>query len=243
MEKYISFSCGNLRFIDSCQFVNNSLHNLVHNLAAEGEQAFHHLKQHFPDSQQLALLIRKRVYPYDHVYSPEKLSETTLPSKEAFYNKLRDETVSDEDYAHAQKVWKTFNMATMADYHDLYMVSNTLLLADTFERFRNICLGYYKLELDPAHYYTSPGLAWDAMLKMTGVELALLTDIDMYLMVERGIWGGISMISNKYAKANNMYLPDFNPDEPNKYIMYLYANNLYGWAMSQYLPHKEFDWL
>ena len=174
--------------------------------------------------------------------SLEKLKETALPPKEAFYSRLNDGGISDEDYTHAQNVWKTFKMKYFKDYHELYNKVDVLLLADVFENFRNICLTNY--ELDPAHYYTAPGLAWDAALKVTGVSLELLSDNDMLLMVEEGIRGGVSMISNRYAKANNKYMDDkFNSNEPSKYIQYLDANNLYGWAMSKPLPTHGFKWM
>ena len=172
----------------------------------------------------------------------ERLKETKLPPKEAFYSKLNNEDISDEDYAHAQKVWRMFKMERFQDYHNLYNKTDVLLLADVFESFRNICIKNYKL--DPAHYYTAPGLAWDACLKMTDVKLELLSDIDMLLMVEKGIRGGVSMISNRYGKANNKYMGDkFNPSEPSKYLTYLDANNLYGAAMSMKLPTHGFKWM
>ena len=136
--------------------------------------------------------------------SPERLKETQLPPKEAFYSRLNDGGISDEDYAHAQKVWETFEMKNLKDYHNLYNQVDVLLLADVFENFRDICIKNYKL--DPAHYYTASGLAWDAALKVSEVELELLSDIDMLLMVEKGIRGGVSMISNRYGKANNKYM-------------------------------------
>ena len=172
----------------------------------------------------------------------ERLKETKLPPKEAFYSKLNNEDISDENYAHAQKVWRVFKMEHFKDYHNLYNETDVLLLADVFESFRNICIKNYKL--DPAHYYTAPGLAWDACLKMSGVKLELLSDIDMLLMVEKGIRGGVSMISNRYGKANNMYMGDkFNPSEPSKYLTYLDANNLYGATMSLKLPTHGFKWM
>ena len=105
-------------------------------------------------------------------------------------------------------------------------------MADVFENFRNICCEHYNF--NPAHYFTAPGLAWDAALKVTGVELELLSDMDMLLMVEKGIRGGVSMTSNRYGKSNNKY------SKPQKYITYLDANNLYGWAMSKPLPTHDF---
>ena len=132
-------------------------------------------------------------------------------------------------------------MKTMRDYHDLYQETDVLLLADVFEEFRNVCLRHYKL--DPAWYYTSPGLAWDACLKMTGVNLELLHDQDMLLMVEKGIRGGVSMISKRYGRANNKYMEEYDTSLPSKHIIYLDANNLYGWAMSKKLPTHGFKWM
>lgn len=238
-ERYISFSMGNIRFIDSMQFMNASLEKLVENLAKEGPAKFTHLKDHFPHQNEL--LLRKGVYPYDYVDGPEKMQQTALPLREAFYSVLKDEHVTAEDYDHAKTVWGAFGCQTLGDYHDIYLLSDVLLLADVFENFRNVCMTHYKL--DPAHYYTSPGVAWDAMLKMTKVQLELIDDIDMYLMIESGIRGGISMISNKYAKANNPYLQDYDASQPNEYITYLDANNLYGDAMSRALPTGDFCWM
>ena len=157
------------------------------------------------------------------------------------FSRLTDTDISDNDYVHAQNTWRTFNLNTLGDYHDLYMKTDVLLLADIFERFRFTCLSYYGL--DPAHYYTAPGLSWDAMLKMTGVPLELFTDPDMHLFVENGIRGGVSMISHEYSRANNPYTPDYDPEQLSKYIMYLDCNNLYGGAMSEKLPISDFWWL
>ena len=254
-EKYISFSKKikvdeykskrtgemvtlnfEIRFIDSFKFLQTSLANLVGNLQPED---FQNTKKIFKDN--VDLLTRKGVYPYDYVSSIEKLTETQLPPKDQFYSKLNDEDISDEDYQHAQNVWKTFGCQTIRDYHDLYLKSDVLLLADVFENFRKTCMKHYNL--DPAHYFTSPGLAWDACLKETGQQLELLHDYDMLMMFERGIRGGITHISKRYSEANNKYMKDFNPDKPSKYIQYLDANNLYGWAMSQSLPTHGFKWM
>ena len=190
--------------------------------------------------KKLDLMARKGVYPYDYMDSFDKFNEK-LPTKEDFYSNMNNEHISDEDYCHAQKVSNTFQLQTMGEYHNLYLKSDILLLADVFENFRKTCLQYYKL--DPCHYFTSPGLSWDAMLKMTNIQLELMTDIDMFQFIEKGMRGGISYIANRYGKANNKYMSEYDEKEPSKYIMYLDANNLYGWAMSQYLPTGGFKWL
>ena len=236
MEKYMAFMISKLVFIDSLQFLNQSLANLAKNLPGE---AFHFTKADFP--QDFELMRRKGIYPYDHMNSFERFSETCLPSQKAFYSKLMDEHVSDDDYKHAQNVWKTLGCKTIGDYHDSYLKSDVLLLADVFENFRKTCIEYYKL--DPCHYFSSPGLAWDACLKMTCIKLDLITDIDMHLMVEKGLRGGISYIANRYSKANNKYITNYDKNEENKHIMYFDANNLYGWGMSQPLPTGNFKWV
>ena len=237
MEKYMAFMLGNhLTFLDSFQFMSSSLEKLVSNMPRE---SLKYTSQRFKGTK-LDLMVRRGVYPYDYMDSFDKFNDK-LPRKEEFYSILNDEHISDEDYKHAQNVWNTFSLKNMGQYHDLYLQSDILLLADVFENFRKTCLECYKL--DPCHYFTSPGLSWDAMLKMTDIKLELMTDIDMFQFIEKGLRGGISYIANRYGKANNKYMKDYNKDEPSKYIMYLDANNLYGWAMSQYLPTGGFRWL
>ena len=227
-----------IRFIDSFKFMATSLDSLVNNLRKE---AFNNLERYYTGDK-LSLVKRKGVYPYEYMDSLERFKENKLPSKESFYSRLTGEDISNEDYEHALNVWDVFELNTLQDYHDLYNETDVLLLADVFENFRNICMENYKL--DPAHYFTAPGLAWDACLKMTDVNLELLTDVDMLLMVEKGIRGGISMISNRYGKSNNKYMGNkFNISEPSKYIQYLDANNLYGAAMSMKLPTHGFKWM
>ena len=252
-EKYISFtkqiivdtfSQGgkdidvkrDIRFIDSFKFMACGLSSLVDNL-----DEFPILSKYF-EGRQLELLRRKGVYPYEYMDRLSKLVEKQLPPINRFYSHLTEEGISEDDYEHAKTVWKEFEIGSMRGYHDLYLESDVLLLADVFENFRNVCLTNYKL--DPAWYFTSPGIAWDAALKMTGVELELLTDPDMLLMIEKGVRGGVSMISKRHGKANNKYMgEEYDPSQPSKYITYLDANNLYGWAMSKPLPISNFKWM
>ncbi|XP_068691018.1 uncharacterized protein [Montipora foliosa] len=237
MEKYMASMLGNhLTFIDSFQFMSSSLEKLVSNLPKE---SLKYTSQKFKDKK-LDLMSKKGAYPYDFMDSFEKFNEK-LPSKEDFYSILNDEHITDKDYQHAQTVWNTFSLKNMGEYHDLYLKSDILLLADVFENFRQTCLQYYKL--DPCHYFTSPGLSWDAMLKMTDIKLELMTDIDMFQFIEKGMRGGISYIANRYGKANNKYMKTYGEKAPSKFIMYLDADNLYGWAMSQYLPTSGFKWM
>ena len=187
------------------------------------------------------LMLRKDVCPYEYMDSWEKFDENTLPPKEAFYSNLNLEDISDEDYAHAQKVWDVFEINNLGEYHDLYVQSDTLLLADIFENFRNMCLNIY--ELDPVYFVSAPGLAWQACLKKTEVKLELLTDYDMILMIEKGIRGGICQATHRYAKANNKYMKNYDKNNESSYIEYLDANNLYGWVMFQTLHTNDFRWV
>ena len=123
----------------------------------------------------------------------------------------------------------------MGDYHDHYFKKDELLLA-IFEKFIDTCLKCYGL--DPCHYFSSPGLSWDAMLRMTGKELEKISDIDQYLFIEKGLRGGISYIAKRHSKTKNEYCPDYDKNKPSTFISYLDMNNLYGWAMNEYLPYK-----
>ena len=233
----MSFSLGKLRFIDSLGFLQSTLDALVESNKPE---SFTIMASQEENPAKRKLLLQKGHYPYEYMDSWARFEETTLPLKEAFHSELKREGISDDDYAHAQAVWQEFECETLGDFHDIYLETDVLLLADVFENFRKACLKHYKL--DPAHYYTSPGLSWDALLKYTGVNLKLLTDVNKHLFVERGLRGGISMVSRRFCKANNPHLCGYNPQEETSYIMYYDANNLYGWAMSQPLPVGNFAW-
>ena len=173
------------------------------------------------DLDKFIILLRKGVYPYEYIDEWDKLNEKVLPGKDLFYSNLTLENISETDYAHANNVFKKFNINHLGEYHDLYVRSETLLLADIFENFRQSCLKSY--ELDPAHFVSLPGLAWQAFY-------------DMLLMVEEGIRGGICHAIQRYAKANNKYMNDYDRKKKPSYIQYLDANNLYGKAMTEKLP-------
>ena len=187
------------------------------------------------------LLLRKGFYTYEYTDNWERFNETSLPNKESFYSNLNMENIEDIDYRNGNNVFKRFKLKYLGEYHDLYVQSDTLLLGDVFENFRNTCFKVY--ELDPAHFLSLPGLAWQACLNKNNVKLELLTDYDMLLMVKEGKRGGICHSIQRYAKANNKYMKNYDKNEKSSYMQYLDVNNLYGWAMSQKLPVNEFKWL
>ena len=228
----------NIVFKDSLKFMLSSLGALVNNLPKNG---FKNISKYYTP-EEVELIKQKGFYPYEYMDVIEKFNDTKLPPREVFYSKLSGKGISEKDYKHACNVWNTFKMKTFKDYHKLYNETDVLLLADVFENFRNLCLKIYRL--DPVYYYTAPGLAWDACLKMTNINLELLSDPNMLLMFEKGIRGGISIISNRYGEANNKYMgKSFNKNKLSKYLMYLDANNLYGSAMFKKLPIHSFKWL
>ena len=190
------------------------------------------------DLNKFILLLRKGVYPYEYMDNWERFDETSLTDKESFYSSLNMENIDDIDYRHGNNVFKKFKLRNLGEYHDLYVQSDTLLLADVFENFRNMCIKVY--EIDPAHFLSLPGLAWQACLKKTNVKLELLTDYDMLLMVEEGIRGGICHSILRYAKGNNKYMKNYDKHKESSYIQYLDGNNLYGRAMPQKLPVNGF---
>ena len=238
-EKYIGFNIGNhLTFIDSFAFMSQSLDRLSSNLS---DDAFFHTREAFPNLEQFRLIKRKGVYPYDYMDSFERFSEKSLPAREDFYSILNDVNISESDYSQAKEVWSAFQIRDLGEYHDLYLRTDVLLLADVFESFRSTCLEYYRL--DPCHYFSAPGLSWDALLRMTKINLDLISDLDQQLFIEKGMRGGISTITHRHAVANNKYMKDYNPEVESSYLIYLDANNLYGWAMSQSLPVGDFKWI
>ncbi|XP_060875707.1 uncharacterized protein LOC132948988 [Metopolophium dirhodum] len=244
-EKYVTFSkyISNdftIRFVDTFRFMATSLSTLANNLITPNLEKFRITAKHFSNND-LPLVTRKGVYPYDFTDDWSKLEQTSLPPIEDFYSVLTEEHVKDTEYQFAVEVWNHFNCQTLGEYSDLYLKVDVLLLADVFENFRDLCLNTY--HLDPAYYYTAPGFSFDAMLKYTAIKLELLSDYEMLLMFEDGIRGGLTQASMRYAKSNNEKTPDYNPADPKSWLVYQDCNNLYGWAMSQFMPYGDFKWV
>ena len=194
----------NLVFIDSMQFMNFSLDSLSKNLV---DKDFKHLSEEF-SGKHLEAVKEKGIYVYEYMNSFKKFSETELPPKSKFFSSLKDSGISDKDYEKAKNIWNTFKIKTLGEYHDLYLKTDVLLLADVFEKFINTCLSYYGL--DACHYFSSSRLSWDAMLKMTKIELEFISNIDMHLFTEKGMRGGISYIAKRHSKENNKYMENYD---------------------------------
>lgn len=228
-----------LRFLDSYRMMSASLDELTKNLPRSDLITSSKLvpPEHFD------LIKRKGVYCYDYVTSEDKFLETSLPPKEAFKNKLNDTFISEDDYAHACRVWDILQCQTFGDFHDFYLTLDTCLLTDIINSFRAICYEHYKLDM--CHFWTAPSLTWQAMLKHTGIVIELMVDYDMVLMVEASIRGGLVQSSLRYCKANNQFLEcptDYNANDLTSYLLYLDCNNLYGFSLSLPLPTGNFKW-
>ncbi|KAK3107369.1 hypothetical protein FSP39_012926 [Pinctada imbricata] len=242
MNSYLSLSLGDLRFIDSFQFMSESLETLVDNLVEkEGINAFNHFRCMFPNEEIMKLLLRKNVFCYEYLDTFDKFNERQLPAQDAFYSSLKKEHICDDDYHQVQEVWRKINMHTLGDLHDNYVITDVLLLADVFETFRDMTLKHY--HLDACHYFTAPGLAWDAALRMTNIKLDLITDPNMYMFFECGLRGGVSMISKRQASANHPGVQNYDSTRPNKHLIYYDLNNLYGGIMRMPLPIGMMRWL
>ena len=244
MERYLSMDVGNARYLDSYRFLSQSLDELVQNLKKKGIDNFVHTKRWLQlqgFDAHASILINKSPYPYEWVTGLDKLEHHGLPPKEDFFNNLKNEAIKVEDYQQACDIFNKLGMSTFKEYHKLYLTLDGLLLADVLTDLRTTSMR--DSGLDPAHYFTMPNFSFDDMLKTTKVELELLTDPTMYLAIENNIRGGISVISHRYAEANNPYLDDFDDSKPTSYLMYVDAVNLYGWAMMQKLPYGMFRWM
>lgn len=237
-EKFLTMSFGAFRIVDSFQFLSSSLSQLADMLATKGTNNFEYT-QHFIINkygerklgEMLPLVIRKGVMCYSYIDSLERLQECKLPPRDEFYNEITNSELTLNDYNHAVKVYEMFGCCNLEDYLKEYLAIDILLLCDIFESFRETCLDIYGL--DPCYYLSSPGLSFDAMLKMTRVELDLLSDISMYDFMENGIRGGVCNAIHRHTKVEN----------DNENIIYIDANNLYGWSMTQVLPISNFKWV
>ena len=230
-------------FLDSIQFLSKSLDALSGNLEDIDRK---YLSSEF-ESIDLELLKKKDPYPYEQVTSIKKFDYPKLPPKNAYDSKLnknkrnKSSSISNEEYNRMLDVWNILKFKTFKDYHNLYLKKDVILLTDVFEKFISSCLEYY--DLDPKHQFSAPGLSFDAMLKMTKVELDKIDDPDMHLFIEEGKRGGICVAVKKYSKANNEYFEDYDSTKKRNEINYDDMNNLYGKAMMSYLPYKGFKWI
>jgi hypothetical protein len=247
-EQYLAWWGGNCMFLDSAAFYapGASLEALVEGLLKSRRpirEVMPALAEAFPhcNGRQLHLIARKGIFPYEWFDCHEKMDATELPPIEDFFSCLSGSTISQEDYDHAQLVWKEFGCKTFRDYHDLYLRCDVAQLCDVFEAYRDVAMSAYGL--DPCHFFSASNMAWSAMLKITGVKLDMICDQSMYEFFEAGMRGGVSMISHRHARANNKYLSTYDPSKRSSFIQYLDCNNLYGASMKRLLPHKNFKWV
>jgi hypothetical protein len=240
-EKFISIICPRFYFVDSFMHLSTSLDTLTKNINSKAvpfEDKFSLLCECFEVSkaQQLS---HKGLYPYEYMDSFDKFRETSFPDISKFYSSLKGEGPSKEDYKYWRNIFNT-TCKNMGEYHDLYLKLDVLLLATAFENYRNVGLKNFKL--DPVYYFSLPGYSWDAALFFSKVALELITDQDMYNDIELGFRGGVSMISHRYAEANNIYMDDYNEQEEDSFVVYIDKTNLYGEGLLQYLPVYGFEY-
>lgn len=241
LEKFTMFTLDSIKFLDSYQFLDASLECLVQNLIKSGHK-FNIFNSFYQNEKNRQMLLRKGLFPYSYFQSLDVLEEEGLPPKSAFYNRLTESDISDEDYEHACAVYKAFNCNKFSDYLELYQNCDVILLAEAFTSFRRTAMTYYSL--DPVHFVTSADLTWNAGLKLSKVELQLFSDINDYVWVESQMRGGICFLGKRYVTANDPYIPEtYNPNKDNSYLIALDANNLYGFVMVQPLPYGNFRWL
>ena len=240
-EKYLSFSVGCVHFKDSYQFLSESLAILVQNLMDKGPDHFVYINKFIKDDEQRELLKQKGIFPYNYIKDVRVLRKKHSPKKEEFFNDLTCQHITKDEYDFAQKVWDRFSCKTFQDYMEIYLLADCLLLCDVFENFRSNCLQQYNI--DPCYYFSAPHFTFDAFLRHSSLTLELLSDINQYLFIIKGIRGGMSMVSKRHAVTNNKYVEGYNSSKSSSFILYLDANNLYGRAMQEYLPWKNFEWM
>lgn len=231
-----------IRFLDSYRFMSESLDSLAKNLPKSDFRELYRVFGKSCDSEHVGLLTQKQVLCYEYLDNFEKLKETSLPPISEFYSSLTNSCISEKDYLHARNIWDRFKITNLEEYMLLYLQTDVLILADTFENFRKVCIEKYKL--DPLHYFTTPGLSWDAMLRFTGVQIELITQYEMMRMVNSGVRGGITVNNAKYLNSNNVFLGEklYDPCKKDSFLIYLDVNNLYGLSLSSPLPLSNFEW-
>ena len=238
MEIYKSLNINTFNIICSYAHLSSSLAKLIENLPDEKKVL---MKSICNDEAKFKLICEKGFYPYEMIDCQEKLDIPIQELKrEHFNNKLNLSKLDDKDWAHIQKVIQVFKMKSFREFHELYLKVDVYGLHDVFEYYRELSMKTYGL--DPAHFIGLPSFTKAAGLKFTGVKLDDLTDVDMFMFCEKWKKGGVSVISHRYAKANNPYLPDYDDKQDKSYILQVDCNSLYGWAMCQKLPISDFKW-
>jgi len=215
-----------------------SLDTLVETLRKSGTDQFVHTTKYLGTDD---ILFQKGMFPYEYFTDRRKFQETALPPKEAFSNRLANESLTDVDCERALKVWNHYDMKNLQQYHDFYLTTDVILLADVFEGFRCTMLNAHGV--DCLHFPSLPSMTLQMALKITDVELDLITDPDMYLMFESGIRGGLSYVCQRHARANYPALTAYRPDEPTSYLAYWDCNSLYATCQRYSLPVGNFRFL
>lgn len=237
-EKYISFTLMNTyRFVDSCAHIPASLEDLTISLKKSGHDKFIMTKRYFGENY--TLFLEKGVYPYNYCKSLEDYNRTKLINQADFYDKMTNQPCSNSDYSHYKNVYNKM-CSNFKDYTLLYNISDVLLLSDIYENHVNMCMQYYKL--DPSHSYTSPGYSWSAFLSQKQHKIELLSDINMDLDFRSILRGGVSVISHRFAQANNKYMTNYNPKKESSFIIPTDCVNLYGFCMAQKLPYADYHY-
>ncbi|XP_064637883.1 uncharacterized protein LOC135497181 [Lineus longissimus] len=252
-EHYLAVFDREIVFQDSFEFMKASLSSIAESMKnakstvggsnAKNPTVFPLLWEYVRgNTEQYELLSRKGVFCYDFLDGEDKLKLDKLPSKEVFYDSLREVSVTEAEYKHAERVWRAAACQNLKDYLLVYLITDVLLLADCFEKFRDLSLGHF--QMDTAKFLTLPHFAFHAMLKRTQVRLDVLHDLEMVQWVKRGVRGGVASIMLRHAEAN---IPEmgrnYRPEEPRQEIMALDCTNLYGHALSKNLPEKNYRWL
>lgn len=239
-QRFSVFQIDEMKFMDTMQFLNASLATLVETLKSSNHN-FPLFNSYFKHLKNRHLLQRKNTFPYSYFSDEKVLKHTKFPPKSAFFNKLTNSAISQNDYEHELLIYKTFNLKNFGDYLELYQRLDVIFLGEVFTSFRRKSMKYWRL--DPVYFVSTANLAWDACLCLTKVEIQLFTDVNMFIWLEGNIRGGVVTLGDRYAKANNPYLSSYDPTQEHSYIITLDAINLYGYCLQSFLPYGNFKWL